>query len=129
MTIQKISDAEWKVMHILWKLAGLSSRVTGNDVIADIIPDTGWSPNTVRTLLSRLVDKGILHAEKQRGKKKEYPTMVYTPLVSREECVAAHGQTFLERVFDGNASELLVHFVKDSRLTPEQIAKLRKMLK
>ena len=129
MTIQKISDAEWKVMHIVWKLADRSGRMTGNDVIADIVPDTGWSPNTVRTLLSRLVDKGILHAEKQRGKKKEYPTMVYTPLVSREECVTAHGQTFLERVFDGDASELLVHFVKDSRLTAEQIAKLREILK
>jgi BlaI family penicillinase repressor len=120
----KISDAEWKVMHVVWK----RRHVTGNDVIAEVAPDTGWSPNTVRTLLTRLADKGILLAEKQHGPKREYPMMVYTPLVSREECIAAHGQSFLERVFDGDASELLVHFVKDRRLTPEQAAKLRSLL-
>ena len=120
----KISDAEWKVMHVVWKL----ERVTGNEVIAEVAPDAGWSPNTVRTLLTRLADKGILHAEKHRGQKREYPMMVYTPLVSREACIAAHGQSFLERVFDGDASELLVHFVKDRHLTAEQINELKKQL-
>ncbi|MCL2119382.1 MAG: BlaI/MecI/CopY family transcriptional regulator [Planctomycetaceae bacterium] len=120
----RISDAEWKVMHVVWKLG----RVTGNDVIAEVTPDTGWSPNTVRTLLTRLADKGILHAGKQQGQKREYPMMVYTPRVSREVCIAAHGQSFLERVFDGDTSELLVHFVKDRRLTSEQAAKLRELL-
>ena len=120
----KISDAEWKVMHVVWKLG----RVTGNEVIAEVAPDTGWSPNTVRTLLTRLADKGVLHAEKHRGPKREYPMMVYTPLVSREACIASHGQSFLERVFDGDASELLVHFVKDRRISPDQAAKLRELL-
>ena len=120
----KISNAEWKVMHVVWKLG----QVTGNKVIAQVTPDTGWSPNTVRTLLTRLADKGILHAEKHRGQKREFPMMVYTPLVSREACIAAHGQSFLERVFDGDASELLVHFVKDRRTSPEQAAKLRELL-
>ena len=120
----KISDAEWKVMRVVWKFG----RVTGNEVIDEVAPDTGWSPNTVRTLLTRLADKGILHAEKHRGLKREYQMMVYTPLVSREACIAAHGQSFLERVFDGDASELLVHFVKDRRISLDQAAKLRELL-
>ncbi len=124
MTIQKISDAEWKVMHVVWRLG----TVTGNDVIAEIVPETGWNPNTVRTLLVRLGEKGILHVEKTRGKEKDYPTLVYTPLYSQEECIAVHGQNFLERVFEGDTSKLLVHFFKDGSLTPEQIAELRKQL-
>lgn len=124
MTIQKISDAEWKIMHVVWRLGS----VTGNDVIAEIVPETGWNPNTVRTLLVRLAEKGILHAEKTRGKEKDYPTLVYTPLYTQEQCVAVHGRNFLERVFEGDTSKLLVHFFKDGSLTPEQIAELRRQL-
>lgn len=36
MTVQKISDTEWKVMHVVWKL----EKVTGNDVIAELVPET-----------------------------------------------------------------------------------------
>ncbi len=124
MTVQKISDTEWKVMHVVWNLGS----VIGNDVIAELVPETGWNPNTVRTLLVRLADKGILQVEKTRGKEKDYPTLVYTPLYSREECVAAHSQTFLEKVFEGDTSKLLVHFFKDGQLTPKQIAELRNQL-
>lgn len=124
MTIQKISDTEWKIMHVVWRLG----TVTGNDVIAEIVPETGWNPNTVRTLLVRLAEKGILHVEKTRGKEKDYPTLVYTPVYSQEECIAVHGQDFLHRVFEGDTSKLLVHFFKDSSLTPDKIAALRKQL-
>jgi BlaI family penicillinase repressor len=120
----KISETEWKVMHALWK----GGRLSSNDVVAEIVPETGWSPNTVRTLLSRLTDKGVLRADKERGKEKDYPLCFYTPLYTREECEAVHVQSFLEKVFEGDATRLLAHFVKDASLTSEQIAELRKVL-
>ena len=121
---EKITDAEWKVMHVLWNQGRLSS----NDIVAEVVPMTGWSPNTVRTLLIRLADKGILQVEKEKGKEKEYPLCYYTPLYTREQCEAVHGRSFLERVFGGNASRLLAHFVKESSLTSQEIAELRAQL-
>jgi len=121
---EKISEAEWKVMHVLWK----NGRLSSNDVVAEVVPETGWSPNTVRTLLNRLTDKGVLQAEKERGKEKEYPLCFYTPFYTREECEAIHTRTFLEKVFEGDASRLLAHFVREMSLTPEQIVELRKKL-
>ncbi len=121
---EKITDAEWKLMHVLWN----RGRSSTNEIVAEIVPETGWSPNTVRTLLSRLSEKGVLHVEKDRGKDRDYPLCFYTPLSSREECEAVHGRSFLERVFAGDASRLLAHFVKDAALTPEQVAELRAKL-
>ena len=120
----KISETEWKVMHVLWK----GKRLSSTDVVAEVVPETGWSPNTVRTLLNRLTDKGVLQVEKERGKEKDYPLCFYTPLYTREECEAVHVQTFLEKVFEGDATRLLAHFVKETSLTAEQIAELRKTL-
>lgn len=111
-------------MHILWK----RKQATGNEVIHEVTPETGWSPNTVRTLLTRLAEKGVLEAEKVQLQKKEHVQMLYTPLLSREECVKVHGQSFLNRVFEGDAAELLVHFVKDGNLSSKQIAKLKTLL-
>ncbi len=124
MSVQKITDAEWKVMHVVWN----HQRISANEVIAEVVPETGWSPNTVRTLLIRLVEKGILHVEKERGKEKEYLNSVYTPLYSREECESVHSRSFLERVFGGDTSRLLAHFVQDGDLTPEQVKELKKQL-
>ena len=124
MSVQKITDAEWKVMHVVWK----HRRISANDVIAEVVPETGWNPNTVRTLLIRLVEKGVLHVDKERGKEKEYINSVYSPLFTREECEDAHSRTFLERVFAGDTSRLLAHFVKDGDLTPEQVKELKKQL-
>jgi len=124
VSVQKITDAEWKVMHVVWK----QRRISANDVIAGVVPETGWSPNTVRTLLIRLVDKGILHVEKERGREKEYLNSVYSPLFTREECEAVHGRSFLERVFAGDTTRLLAHFVKDGDLTPKQIRELKEQL-
>ena len=37
-------------------------------------------------------------------------------------------ESFLERVFKGSAEPLLLHFAEKSRLSKEQVAKLRKLL-
>ena len=124
MSIDKITEAEWKVMHILWQLR----CATSSQVIDEIVPLTGWSPRTVRTLLRRLAEKGVLASKKVRGSEKEYVSVEYTPRFSREECAAVHSRSFMDRVFNGNASELIVHFVKESQLSEQEVAELRDML-
>ena len=121
---EKISDSEWKVMHFLWE----HGRAMANEVVAAVCPENHWTPQTARTLLTRLVDKGVLQVQKERGKEKEYINCVYTPLLSRADCVRIHGQSFLQRVFAGDTSELLVHFMKEGDLTPQQISRLKNLL-
>jgi len=124
MVVHKITDAEWKVMHALWKL----KQATGNQVIAELAPKTDWSPRTVRTLLRRLAEKGVLRVEKVRGKEREYVSSLYTPLYSQEECARVHSESFLDRVFNGNASKLIVHFAKEAELSAEEVKELQSLL-
>ena len=119
MSIEKITDAEWRVMRVVWKS---DAAVTSNEVIAEVVPETGWNPQTVRTLLARLVEKGVLTTSKVKG------VLFFTPLVSRDESIRVHGQSFLERVFEGNAREMLVHFIRDGAFSRKQIDELRTLL-
>jgi len=113
-----ISDAEWQVMEALW----LRSPLTAAEVISALSEETTWKPNTVRTLLARLVQKGALKTEEDGNR------YLYRPVFAREEFVSNESETFLERVFKGSAEPLLLHFAEKSRLSKEQVAKLRKLL-
>ena len=70
--LPQISEAELKVMKIVWEHAPIST----NDITERLTVSTSWSPKTIQTLIKRLVSKKVLSYEKQ-GR-----VFVYTPLVS-----------------------------------------------
>ena len=56
--MERISEAEAAVMSVLWA----SSPLTAQDVIDRVPAERGWSSNTVKTLLARLVvKKAVTH--------------------------------------------------------------------
>jgi len=116
-TPPRISEAEWEVMRVAWT----KGTVTAQEVVSELT-HRAWSPRTVKTLLSRLKSKGALTHE-ARGK-----AYVYRPAVRMQDCVRQESQSFLERVFGGATAPLLVHFVKNSRLTPDEIDDLKRIL-
>ena len=121
-----VSESEWRVMAAAWDAAAAGlPGLTAADVIDAVTPGTGWSHRTTRTLLHRLVGKGAL----RRVPDPDAPARgLYAPAVSRRRCVRAQGRSFLERVFGGDAGELLVHFAQGAALTPDQAAELRELL-
>jgi BlaI family transcriptional regulator, penicillinase repressor len=114
----EISEAEWKVMKLLWK----QSPLPAYDIIAALAPAEGWHPNTIKTLLSRL------HKKKVLGTRKYKNLFLYHPLVSEEQCIQAESESFLDRLFDGSVRPLLVHFAKSKKLTKADLDELRKIL-
>lgn len=119
MPAPDISESEWTVMEALWE----SAPQTASEVTKTLRPAMNWAENTVRTLLTRLVEKGALKtSENSSG------TRTFLPAVKREACVRAEGQSFLDRVFGGAAKPLLVHFAQNSKLTAEEVRELKKIL-
>ena len=113
-----ISSAEWRVMQVLWR----QSPLTALEVFEGLEGQSDWHPKTVRTLLGRLLAKGVLKREKRGG------VFRFAPQASEEECVREEGTSFLQRCFGGNARPMLAHFIEQENLTPEDIESLRAML-
>jgi len=118
MRSPKISEAEWAVMTLLWDASPRSSAA----VVEELAPSTGWSPKTVKTLLTRLVKKGFVTTESQGNR------YLYSPVVTRGETVRQESHSFLERVFQGDGASLLLHFARSVDLSPEEAEKLRGLL-
>ncbi|MGO8699599.1 MAG: BlaI/MecI/CopY family transcriptional regulator [Limisphaerales bacterium] len=113
----KISDAEWQIMNLLWE----RSPLTGGEIIAALQKKSAWRPRTIRTLVDRLVEKGALKVIAE-GKRR------FAPLVSLETCVRVESRSFMERVFGGRPASLLLHIIKEAKLTEQEIAQLKKLL-
>lgn len=116
---ERISDAEQAVMEVLWREAPLGA----SDVAARIDPARGWSAQTVKTMLSRLVGKGAL-AHEEDGRR-----YLYRPVVARDDFVAAESRKLLDRVFGGRVTPLVAHLAGRHDLTPQDIAEIEALLK
>ena len=119
MSVPALSDSEWLVMESLWE----SSPQTASGVARALREQTGWADNTVRTLLSRLVEKGAVRAKDNTAGIRQF-----LPAVRREVLVRVEGRSFMERVFGGAAKPLLAHFAENARLTPEEVRDLKRLL-
>ncbi|MGO8698790.1 MAG: BlaI/MecI/CopY family transcriptional regulator [Limisphaerales bacterium] len=113
----RISDAEWQVMNLLWE----RSPLTGGEIVAVLGARNIWKPRTVRTLMDRLAAKGALTVLAE-GKRR------FAPAVSQEVCVRSESRSFIERVFGGRPASMLLHVIKDAKLTREEINQLKKIL-
>lgn len=113
-----ISDAEWEVMKVVWN----RPSVTANEIVEALAGVADWKHRTIRTLISRLMKKGALRGEKDS---KRY---LFYPRVKHDECVREESRSFLQRVFDGQASPLLAQLVKQTNLSRSEIQELKQIL-
>ncbi|MHC4424797.1 MAG: BlaI/MecI/CopY family transcriptional regulator [Planctomycetota bacterium] len=116
--VPRISEAEWEVMRLLWK----QSPATANKIVSILTKKTEWKRETIRTLINRLVQKKAVGFEK---KGRQYD---YFPLVKETECVREETETFLKRFHGGSVEPMLADFVKAKKLSPQKIARLRRIL-
>ena len=116
---ERISAAEHEVMEVLWR----DSPLTAAEVAERVPADKSWSIRTVKTLLSRLLAKGILdHQEEGRR-------YLYRPAVPRADYVAAESRRLLDRLFGGRVTPLVAHLAERDDLSAADIAEIEALLK
>ena len=115
----KISDSELEVMKVLWQ-AGDALTVT--EIRETLQKMRGWEATTVKTLVSRLVTKGVLQQEKRN-------VFYYTPLLSEQEYNNWATHDLIRRVYHGSARDLVAALVHSEGLTQDDIAELRELFK
>jgi len=106
-------------MEALWRRQPL----TAEELFAELGPAQGWAEATLKTLLSRLHKKGAVSTEKD-GRR-----FLYRPLVPRADYVEAESQGLLDRLFDGRLAPLVSHFSERQKLSPQDLADLKRLIK
>jgi BlaI family penicillinase repressor len=114
-----ISDAESLVMDVLWRGR---PAMPAEEVIAALVSEQRWQEATIKTLLNRLLKKGALSASKD-GRR-----YLYSAVLKRDQWVSSESTSMLERLFGGRVAPLVAHFGKHRKLSPADIAELKKLV-
>lgn len=117
--MERISDAEYEVMTVLWD----HSPLTAQEVAERVPGERGWSMNTVKTLLARLVAKQTI-AHTADGRR-----YLYRPLVKQADYVAVESRRLMDRLFGGSLTPLVAHLAERNALSAEEIAEIEALLK
>lgn len=116
--IPSISDAEFQVMKIIWK----NPNITANNIIDKLQDETEWKPNTIKTLINRLLKKNAI------GFKKEGKEYYYYALLEEETYMCVESNSFLKKVFDNSIKSMMLNFVNNKKLSKKEIQELREIL-
>jgi len=112
----KLSDAEIKIMEILWRVG--EERAT---CIADIArSEIGWEKNTTYTFLHRLIKKGAV--------KRRDPGFFCSAIYKKDETLQNQALEVVEKLYNGSIGLFVQSFLDGGTITSSEKEQLRKLI-
>lgn len=109
------TDRELEILKILWEIGEGNVRA----VHERMTEGEDLHFNTIQTQL-RIMDRKGLVKHRREGR-----TMIYIPVYTREQ----ESKRFLQQVFDGSVSRLVLSMLNVQKVDAETLAELEKMIK
>ena len=113
-----IHETEWDLLEALWS----AERATAREVSEALAKKRGWAVSTTKTLLDRMVQKGLVNA-RQVGNVWEY-----TPALRRLDARRSAWADFVAKAFGGAAAPALHFLATEAKLSKKELAELRDLL-
>lgn len=115
----KISPAELEVMYILWEQ---NTPVSSTDIRRRLQNAKGWEKSTILTLIRRLLEKGVISAEKRE-------VLYYSANLGEQEYTSSQTEEMVNRLYQGSAKNMVAALYKGGRLTETDIRELKELFR
>src|SRR5436309_12506260 len=112
-----LTDAEHRIMEVIW--------ARGSATVAEVVEALRGKDayTTILTLMRILKAKGYLSS------RKEGRAFVFVPRVDRDTAARKAVHQLLAKFFFGSPSELVLSFLREEQLTPQEIDAIKKKIK
>ncbi|MFI1743562.1 BlaI/MecI/CopY family transcriptional regulator [Thalassobellus sediminis] len=111
--MEKLTNKEEEIMHILWKL----EKAFVKDVLAEIKEDKPHY-NTLSTIIRNLEEKGYV-SYNAYGK-----THHYFPIVSKEEYRKGYMNVAINNYFNSSYKNMVSFFAKEEKISVEELKEI-----
>jgi BlaI family transcriptional regulator, penicillinase repressor len=113
---KKPTDAELAILRVLW--------ARGPSTVRDVAVDMGreGSYTTVLKLMQIMADKGLVRRDEAAR------THVYEAAATQDDTQRQLVGDLLHRAFDGAAGKLVLRALEDGKVTPDELAEIRRLL-
>jgi BlaI family transcriptional regulator, penicillinase repressor len=113
-----ISEGEWFILKILWNQAPM----TAPDVTEALQSTKGWAYTTVRTMMDRMLVKGLLKSEKVRH------VDLFRPTITRKQAQKAELLDTMKRAFNNALTPMMQCLLETRELSVEELGDLEAIL-
>ena len=111
-----LTNAEHRIMEVIWS----RGSATVSDVVEALQGKDAYT--TILTLMRILKAKGYLSS------RKEGRAHVFTPRVDRSTVARKAVHQLLAKFFDGSPGELVLSFLREEEITPEELDELKQKI-
>ena len=114
----ELTRSEWIVLKAVWR----REPCTAPGIQEELHQATGWTYSTVRTLMDRMVAKGILQAEKLRN------LTLFRSQVTRAQAQQSELLYALKHAFDGALTPMVQHLIETNDLAESDLAEIEELI-
>ena len=115
----ELTDGEWTIVKAVWE----NEPCAAPTIQEELEKEKGWSYSTVKTMMDRMTEKGLLKQERIRN------LILYRSAVSREEAQRGEIMRAVKRAFDGALTPMMQFLVDSGGLSAKQLSELEEMVK
>lgn len=117
--IIELTESEWTIIKAVWD----NEPCAAPAIQERLEKQTAWTYSTVRTLMDRMVVKGLLTAEKIRN------LTLYRSAVTRAQAQRGELLYALKNAFNGALTPMVQCLLETSELTAEELTELESLIK
>jgi len=117
--LKRLPDAEFEIMKVIWRNP---SPITTMQIVDKLEEEKKWKPQTVLTMLVRLVEKKFLTSGKN-GRERNY-----TPVINEADYMQVETGDFMSRYSGNSAGSLIKTMYDGKKLSDSDLADLKSWL-
>jgi predicted transcriptional regulator len=115
----ELTEAEWTIIKAVWEKEPCAAPA----IQERLLKKTGWTYSTVRTLMDRMVVKGLLTAAKVRN------LTVYRSAVTRKQAQRGELLYALRHAFNGALTPMVQCLLETNDLTADELDALEALIR
>ncbi len=115
----ELFESEWTILQKVWELEPCAAPT----VQETLQSEKGWAYTTVKTMMDRMVKKGLLKTEKIRN------LYLYSSAITQSQARKSEITRTLKRAFNGTFTPMMQFLIENDQLSEEEYIYLEKLIK
>jgi len=115
----ELTDGEWAIIQAVWEKEPCAAPAVQEELEAR----KNWHYSTVKTLMDRMVTKGLLTTERIRN------IILYSSAITRVQAQKGEIMRAVKRAFNGALTPMMQFMLDEHKLSQKQLAELESLIR
>jgi predicted transcriptional regulator len=115
----ELTEAEWAIIQVVWE----NEPCAAPTIQEELESHRNWHYSTIKTLMDRMVTKGLLTTERFHSLK------LYRSAITKVQAQKGEIMRTVKRAFDGALTPMMQFLLDEHHLSQKQLAELESLIK